>query len=99
MMVQLEGSREQLIRSWVDKTLSVENDLVPGAFPLTEQVINKQGNLCGKLYCLHGPRSVRLVAVHDFESDRVLTYDSQGVRTGDRPVSDIFSDDLMATAN
>ncbi len=94
-MVQMEKSREQQIRDWVDHTLSLENDLVPGAFPLTEQIINKQGNLCGKLYCLHGPRSVRLVAVHDYASDRVLTYDSQGVRTGDFSVQELLCEDLL----
>lgn len=98
-MVMLETNREQQIRSWVDKTLSLENDLVPGAFPLTEQTINKQGSLCGKLYCLHGPRSVRLVAVHDFETDRLLTYDSQGTRTGDWTISDIFSEHLEPSTN
>jgi hypothetical protein len=94
-MVQLESERELRIRSWVDNTLSIENDLVPGAFPLTEQIIIKQGNLCGRLYCLHGPRSVRLVAVHDFSTDRILTYDSLGNRTGERAVVEVLDENFV----
>ncbi len=82
-MVQVEVSRDLQIRTWVENQLCMENDLMPGAFPMTQQLINRQGNLCGTLYCLHGPRSVRLVAVHDTQSDRILTYDFQGSRTGD----------------
>jgi hypothetical protein len=91
-MASQDLNREQLIRRWVERTLSLANDLVPGAFPMTEQVIVKQGNKCGRLYCLHGPRSVRLVAVHDFITDRVLTYDAQGARTAETASTQIVVD-------
>lgn len=78
----MQPDQNQAIRDWIEQQLCRENDLLPGAFPMTEQIINRSGELCGTLYCLHGPRSVRLLAVHDWVSGRILTYDSRGVRTG-----------------
>ncbi|MCU0712780.1 MAG: hypothetical protein MUC43_12025, partial [Pirellula sp.] len=64
--------------------------LLPKAFPLTEKVLRKQGNPCGVFYCLHGPRSVRLTAVFDIATARVLFYDSTGQRAGTRCVKEML---------
>ena len=95
-MPHADAEVSQRVRDWVADRLSRENDLVPGAFPLTEQVVNKQGNLCGTLYCLHGPRSVRLVAVYDYEAARILTYDARGNRTGSYHLNNVLSVDCAA---
>ena len=84
------------IAQWIENRLCEENDLMPGAFPMTQQVVNKQGNLCGTLFCLHGPRSVRLLAVYDWVTERILTYDSQGCRTGEYDATTL--QDNLATA-
>jgi hypothetical protein len=77
------------IREIVEKEICNLNQLVPKAFPLTEKRLHKQGNACGILYCLHGPRSIRLTAVFDIATARVLFYDSTGQRAGTRCVKEL----------
>ena len=96
-MQQVEQRRMSQIRLWIEERLSTENDLVPGAFPMTEQLVNRHGALCGTLYCLHGPRSVRLVAVHDSTTDRIITYDANGVRRGDYLASEVLVESYGAS--
>ena len=69
------------LRELVMEELCSQNQLLPDAFPMTQRVLYKQGMSCGIFYCLHGPRSVRLTAVLDTQSCRVLFYDSKGQRT------------------
>ncbi len=69
------------LRSFVMDELCNQNGLLPDAFPMTQRVLYKQGISCGIFYCLHGPRSVRLTAVVDTQTARVLFYDSKGQRT------------------
>lgn len=71
----------QKLRCFVMEELSNQNGLLPDAFPMTQRVLYKQGISCGIFYCLHGPRSVRLTAVLDTKTARVLFYDSKGQRT------------------
>jgi hypothetical protein len=77
------------IREMVEEELCNKNQLLPKAFPITERLLRKQGNTCGVFYCLHGPRSIRLTAVLDIETARVLFYDSTGQRAGVRCVKDL----------
>ena len=77
------------IREIVEEEICNKNQLLPKAFPLTEKLLRKQGNPCGIFYCLHGPRSIRLTAVFDIETARVLFYDSTGHRAGERCVKDL----------
>jgi hypothetical protein len=66
------------------------HQLLPHAFPLTEKRLYKQGETCGFFYCLHGPRSIRLTAVFDIATARVLFYDSTGHRAGTKCVRDLI---------
>lgn len=77
------------IRAVVLEELCNMHQLLPNAFPLTEKLLRKQGNPCGIFYCLHGPRSIRLTAVFDIETARVLFYDSKGQRSATRCVKDL----------
>ena len=77
------------IREIVEEEICIKNQLLPKAFPLTEKLLRKQGSPCGIFYCLHGPRSIRLTAVFDLETARVLFYDSTGQRAGIRCVKDL----------
>jgi len=47
---------------------------------MTEAVLRQQGTPCGVLFCVYGPRRVRLTAVWDFAHNRVRYYDSAGRR-------------------
>ncbi len=79
-----------IIREIVQEELCNQNHLLPDAFPLTEKFLCKQGNPCGIFYCLHGPRSIRLTAVFDIATARVLFYDSTGQRAGTRCVKNLM---------
>lgn len=68
------------LRSFVQKQLCDQNELEVGAFQFTEQVLQKQGNPCGIYFCLHGPRSVKLIAIWETHSNSILFYGSSGQR-------------------
>ena len=68
------------LRTKIQNVLCEFYHLQPGAFPLSERVLTKQGTPCGMLFCLHGPRSVKLTAVSETISNTVLFYDSTGQR-------------------
>ena len=93
MILQQHGWSElpyfTTIREIVEEELCNKHQLLPKAFPLTEKLLRKQGSPCGIFYCLHGPRSIRLTAVFDIETARVLFYDSAGQRAGIRCVKDL----------
>jgi hypothetical protein len=54
------------------------NDFEEGIFQVTERVLLKCGECCGILFCLHGPRSVRLTAVWETITNSINFYDSTG---------------------
>ena len=68
------------LRSFVQKQLCDQNELEVGAFQFTEQVLEKQGSPCGIYFCLHGPRSVKLIAIWETNSNSILFYGSTGQR-------------------
>ncbi len=78
------------VRNVVLEELCRTHQLLPNAFPFTERWLHKQGSPCGVFYCLHGPRSIRLTAVLDFATARVLFYDSTGQRYETRCVKDLI---------
>ncbi len=83
------------LREFVMEELCSQNELLPDAFPMTQRVLYKQGISCGIFYCLHGPRSVRLTAVLDTQSDRVLFYDSKGQRTSSHDLNESRTEVLI----
>ncbi len=86
------------IRNFVHEELCNRNELMRGAFPITERIVTKRGQPCGLFFCLHGPRSVRLTAVYDFQESRVWFYDSKGKRSGSDPISVGVSDNAQNNA-
>ena len=68
------------LRSYVQQQLCDQNELEVGAFQFTEQVLEKQGNPCGIYFCLYGPRSVKLIAIWETNSNSILFYGSTGQR-------------------
>ncbi len=69
------------LRSYVQRQLCDQNELEMGAFQLTERVLEKRGAPCGIYFCLHGPRSVKLIAIWETGSNSILFYGSTGERT------------------
>ena len=74
------------IRNYIHEELCERNQLMRGAFPITERIVTKSGKPCGVFFCLHGPRSVRLTAVFDFQASKVWFYDSCGKRAGSKAI-------------
>jgi hypothetical protein len=68
------------LRGHVLKTLCEHDQLDPGQTPLHQSVITRSGRPCGLFFQVQGPRLVRTYAVWAGEEDRILFYDSVGVR-------------------
>lgn len=68
------------LRAQVRNTLCELEQLDPHMHRMTEAVLRRQGTPCGMLFCVFGPRRVRLTAVWDFAHNLVRYYDSAGRR-------------------
>ena len=68
------------VRDHVLKTLCVHDQLDPVQTALRETVIMRSGRACGLFFSVHGPRRVKTYAVWAGEEDRILFYDSNGLR-------------------
>jgi hypothetical protein len=68
------------IRQYVNQTLCEKDKLEANYFPLSERVLSRRGKPCGVYFCLHGPRSLRLTAIWETDSNTILFYGSRGER-------------------
>jgi hypothetical protein len=78
---------EQL-RSYVHVTLCDHDALEPANAPLSESAIMRRGRICGLFFQVRGPRSVKLYAVWTGEENRILFYDSTGIRYAETRLSE-----------
>ena len=74
------GGFQQLdsLRKLVSQVLCQKNDFEEGIFQISEQMIKRGQDFCGILFCLHGPRSVKLTAIWECEKNSVRFYGSNG---------------------
>lgn len=69
------------LKKFVCATLCEDNDLLADAFPTTTTPVTQaNGELCGMIFCVHGPRSVDFSAIWEKKNNRVLFYKSTGER-------------------
>ena len=68
------------LRFFVNETLCQHDQLVPNVFPVTERILTRGGRPCGLFFCLHGPRSVKLTAIWETDTNTILFYGSSGER-------------------
>ena len=68
------------LRQFVADTLGRLEMLKSDQFELTQQVLYRAHKPCGVLFCLHGPRALRLSAIWDTDQNRILFYGSCGRR-------------------
>src|SRR5688572_27492157 len=68
------------LRAYINKVLCDQEQLVLGAFRMTERLLTRGGRPCGMYFCVHGPRSVKISAVWDALTGAVLFYGSSGER-------------------
>ncbi|MBR5626309.1 MAG: hypothetical protein IKW74_01650 [Thermoguttaceae bacterium] len=69
------------LQLFVYQTLCRDHELLMNAFPTTETIIRKSnGNSCGMMFCLHGPRTVKFTAIWEMEKNRIFFYGPCGER-------------------
>ena len=68
------------LRDFVVGTLCEQCQLQVGAFQVTQRVLMRNRRPCGILFCLHGPRAVKVTAIWETDQNRVLFYGSTGER-------------------
>ncbi len=68
------------LRRYVHHTICEHNELEVNVFEITEKILLRGGKPCGVYFCLHGPRSVKLTAIWETESNTILFYGSTGQR-------------------
>lgn len=72
--------------SSIEEKLCELGNLVSGQFPMTRRDLIRGGKNVGSYFCVHGPRSVKLTAIHDTRQNQVIFYGSDGVRRAAQPV-------------
>jgi hypothetical protein len=78
----------QELRKYVHETLCEHDALEPADSPLLQSLIKRSGRVCGLFFQVTGPRSVKLYAVWAGEEDRILFYDSTGLRYAETRLSE-----------
>ena len=71
------------LKLFVYDTLCRDHELLVNAFPTSEMVLkrgNEKDRSCGVLFCLHGPRSVKISAIWECKNNRVFFYGPTGKR-------------------
>ena len=69
------------LKLFVYDTLCRDHELLMNAFPTSEMVLKRgKDRSCGVLFCLHGPRAVKISAIWERENNRVLFYGPTGKR-------------------
>jgi hypothetical protein len=68
------------LRGYVNRVLCEHDNFEHGAFPVTERILVRGDQPCGIFFCLHGPRSVKVTAVWETQSNSILFYNSTGER-------------------
>jgi hypothetical protein len=71
---------QDLLRDHVRQLLCAHDLLDPAQTPMYQAIITRSGRPCGLFFQVQGPRRVKTYAVWAGEEDRILFYDSQGVR-------------------
>jgi hypothetical protein len=74
--------------SFVHEELCRRERLDPAQAPLRTSTIRRSGRPCGLFLHVEGPRLMRSYAIWAGEENRVLFYDSAGVRSGEFTLSE-----------
>jgi len=102
--VCLEVNGDQVKEVWRDKLLDnysccnilwkehvfgiTHDDTASRVGPLSQSLITRRGRVCGLFFLVRGPRSVKLYAVWAGDENRILFYDSTGIRYAETRLSE-----------
>jgi len=70
----------EALKQYVQKVLCAHDVLDPAQTPLHQSILKQRGRVCGLYFEVKGPRLVRNSAVWAGEENRILFYDSSGLR-------------------
>lgn len=76
------------LRAHVLETLCSHDHLDPKQTPLRQAAITRSGKPCGLFFQAQGPRLLKTYAVWTGEDNRILYYDSTGVRFAETRLSE-----------
>jgi hypothetical protein len=76
------------LRRHVLVTLCSHDQLDPDQTPLLQSVVTRRGQPCGLFFQVQGPRMLKTYAVWAGEEDRILFYDSGGLRFAETLLSE-----------
>lgn len=83
------------LQKFIYGTICRDHELLPDVFPTTENVLRKaDGESCGMMFCLHGPRKVKFSAIWEKENNRILFYGPAGNRYQQVNLDETVSDAL-----
>ncbi len=69
------------LQNYVYSTLCNDHELLTDAFPTSETAIRRaNGDVCGMMFCVHGPRTVNFTAIWEKQKNRVFFYGPRGER-------------------
>ena len=68
------------LRQYVHAQLCAKESLLEDQFQTHEDPLMKRGQVCGRQFQLHGPRSIRLGAIWASDQNLIYFYDTQGER-------------------
>src|SRR5262245_1461761 len=76
------------LRRHVLRILCSHDHLDPTQTPLHQAVVTRAGRPCGLFFQVQGPRLLKVYAVWAGEEDRILFYDSTGLRFAETRLSE-----------
>jgi hypothetical protein len=85
------------LRRHVRHTLCARDRLDPERTPLWQSLIVRCGRPCGLFFQTQGPRLLKTYAVWAGEENRILFYDSTGLRFGETTLSEAPDPLLLAS--
>lgn len=81
------------LQNYVYETLCEDNDLLIDAFPKSKRTLRRSsGEICGLIFCVHGPRTVDFTAIWEKGKNRVFFYGPTGERYRQITVDNALSD-------
>ncbi len=78
----------EALRAHIHQVLCAHDHLDPGQTPLQQLPVKRGNRICGLYFVVEGPRLVRNSAVWAGEENRILFYDSSGLRFGECRLSE-----------
>lgn len=80
------------LKEYVYGTLCSDHDILADAFPKSSTPLRRGGEICGIMFCVHGPRTVEFTAIWEQSRNRVFFFGPTGeryrlVELGETPLS------------